>query len=121
MWPAEQAVDRLFEQLALEVPQREVDGADRVRGQAGRAVGFCQTEHHDGHLFDGQAVLADEVRRQVLDDGGRRGGLIQPAQPPGPILGGDLDPGAAPLWQPQAAVPLDLWVAGHRVGHLGVR
>jgi hypothetical protein len=65
---AKQLPDRKAERLALDVPEREIDRGERVRGIAGL------TARHDGPVdllpdaFGEQRIVADEVRRDHTVD-----------------------------------------------------
>ena len=58
--PAQQLVDRPAEQLALQVPQRDVDRADRVAGEPGAAVRCRAAPQHVPVLLGCRGVLPDE-------------------------------------------------------------
>src|SRR5215469_8048849 len=65
---SQQLVDRELRDLAGDVPQRDVDAADRVEDEAAPAVLPGPDEHALPQPFDHQRVLADERGFQVLLD-----------------------------------------------------
>src|SRR5260370_17446928 len=65
---AEQAIHRQLGDLAGDVPQRDVDAADRLHDQAAPAVLPGAREHLLPEIFDQERVLADQQRRQILLD-----------------------------------------------------
>ena len=70
---AEQLVDRLAEQLALDVPQRDVERGQRAGQRALRPeldAGVQQRVEQHGMI---ERVLADQRRRQVVADDAERG------------------------------------------------
>ena len=70
---AEQLPERLVERLALDVPQRDVDGRQRQGEDAARPAGIAGAGAQLGDdLLDAQRILADGERRQFVD-GGRAG------------------------------------------------
>ena len=90
---ADERIHRLVEQLADEVPERQVDGADGVGRESLGAVGASGAEHQVPALLDGEAVLALQQRREVVADDRRdRIAVVGPAETEGAVLGGDLDP-----------------------------
>ena len=72
--PADQPEDRLAEELALGVPDGEVDGADRGHADALAAIGERAPVHRLPEIFAVHRVLPDEERLQVGVDH-RLGGL----------------------------------------------
>ena len=94
---AEQFIDRHAKQLAFEIPERVVNGADGVARQADIAVSGGSALHHVPCLFGRHAVLPDENRRElVVDDGVDRRGVDGDAQPPSAVFGGNHASGSAP-------------------------
>ena len=84
---AEQGVHRHAQALALGVPQRQVHGADRVRGQAASAIGGADADHHVVQLLRGRHRLADQVVAEVVvDDRGDRPGEPAEAQAGGAVV-----------------------------------
>src|SRR5271170_4342540 len=65
---AEQTVDRQFRDLAGDVPQRDVDAADRVHDDAAPAELPGAGEHLLPQPFDQQRVRAKQHRPQLLFD-----------------------------------------------------
>ena len=57
-WAAEQAVHRLSEQFALQIPQGEINRALRARGQAQGPVPFGRAPHHVVEVFGGKTIAA---------------------------------------------------------------
>ncbi|HZG68943.1 MAG TPA: hypothetical protein VEZ12_19560 [Herpetosiphonaceae bacterium] len=105
----------------MQIPEGEVDGADGIGGQSGRAVGLGQAEHHVGETLDGVALLADQPRRQVIvDNGGDRPAMRGVAEAPAAVLGRYLAPDAFPRRQPLPAMCLESGIARHGIGDLGV-
>ena len=98
---AEQLVHRTLQQLSLEVPQGEVDGADRVGVQAGGAVGRSHAHHHVVALLRGQAGFPLEPGPEVVVDDRRHRA---------PVAGRPRTPSCRPLLRlgsrsrPQAGV-----------------
>ena len=98
---ADQAALRVMDgrqpdELAGEVPERDVDAGNRFELVAGDvAPGAHAAVHPLPVPFDGERVLADEQRREdVLDHGGRGARperRVTLAPPDGAVLGGDLD------------------------------
>src|SRR5258708_3176691 len=58
--PTQQLVDRPAEQLALQVPQRDVDGTDRVAAEPGATVRCRAAPQHVPVLLGCRGVLPDE-------------------------------------------------------------
>ena len=56
---AEEAVDRLLQDFTLQIPQGQVNCADGIGCQPGRAVGFGHAEHHVGGALDGKGILPE--------------------------------------------------------------
>ena len=89
----EQLIDRHFRDLAGDVPQRDVDAADRVHDDAAPPVLPGAHEHLLPQPLDHQRVLADEQRLQILLDTGRGGAAARPrlADADRAVIGLDLD------------------------------
>ena len=96
---AEQLVDRQLRDLAGDVPQRDVDAADRLHHDAAPAVLPGAREHLLPQPLDQQRVLADQQRLQgFLDDGrGRAAAETGLADADGAVIGFDLDEQRAAL------------------------
>ena len=65
---ADEIVDRLLPNLAEQVPEREVDGADRHDRQTLAAIGQRGAEQLVPDLVDVPAVFADEKPAEVIGD-----------------------------------------------------
>ncbi len=100
---AEQPGQRAAEQPRLEIPQRDVHGGDRCRGDAGPAdVAYCTCHRfrRTGHVQC--AAPGDRARQHIGDDALRRRGRVGPADAlgcPGPD-GGDNYRGFVPGERP---------------------
>ena len=66
--PAEQAIHRLLRGLAQEIPQRDVDRADRDHADALAAERHRLAIHVLPEEFDVPRIRADEQRREILID-----------------------------------------------------
>ena len=64
--PAQQFIDRHAQRLALDVPQRDVDGRDG-RGEDALRREEAAAEEHLPDVLDPRRVLADQQRLEVLD------------------------------------------------------
>ena len=89
---AHEHVHRLPERPPLEIPQRDVDAAQRLDREPALAVIAQAVVEALPVPFDGERVLADQQRRVGLDDGAvrprRAEGLAEAGQP---LLADDLD------------------------------
>src|SRR3984893_9793517 len=94
---SEEAVERQFGDFSGDVPQSNVDAADRIHHDAAAAELAGAREHLLPQPFDQQGVLADQHRRQLLLDHPLSGAAANPrlADPDHPIVGLDLDQQAA--------------------------
>ena len=95
---AEQLVDRLPDQLALEVPQRDVERRQRAGQRALRPelhTGVQQRIQQHGMI---ERILADQRRREVVPDDAERGEAAlhrrRLADAVDPVVGEDADEGA---------------------------
>src|SRR5205814_8488072 len=85
--PTEQLVDRPLQKLALQVPERVVDRADRVAGQPGRPVWGRRAAHQVPQLLGRDAILADEDLSEVaVDDLLHWPGVVREADAPGAVV-----------------------------------
>src|SRR5260370_7519295 len=103
---AEQAIDRQLGDLAGDVPQRDVDAADRLHDEAAPAVLPGAREHLLPEIFDQLRVLANEQRREVFFDHRRGDAAADPgfADADEATVGLDLDDQrAAPRLHPAGA------------------
>ena len=92
---AEQFIDGLAEQLALEVPEGVVHGTDGVACQADVAVCAGGTLHHVPGFFCRHAVLADKDGCELVVDDAVDGRAVDgDAKSPCAVLGG-YDAGCA--------------------------
>src|SRR6266404_5464045 len=107
----EQAVERQFGDLAGDVPERDVDAADRVHDDAAAAKLAGAREHLLPQAFDQQRILADQHRRQLRLDHPLSGAAADPGltDPDHPLVGLDLD---------QEAAAARLHAAGAAIGRL---
>ena len=62
----EQFIDGLVLNFAVQVPQSDVDAADRNNSLSLATVRFGHTEHHIPNFFNGEAVFADQHRCEVF-------------------------------------------------------
>ncbi len=112
---AEQVDERDVEELRLEVPQRDVQGRDRVGGDAGAAEVAAGPDEVEPAGPDLQRILPDEeVRELPADERRRRRGRVAQAQA-GVVAGVDLHrhhAGGVPREGPVALGP----VGGDAVG-----
>ena len=96
---AEEAVYWQFGDLAGDVPQRDVDAADRVHENAAATElpGAC--EHLLPEMLDQQRILADEQRLEASFDDGRGDTATDPslADSDDAVIGLDLDEQRGPL------------------------
>ena len=115
---ADQAVNGQTERLALGIPERQIHGADGVGSQAYRAVRFGQAKHHIRQALDGEAVLTQQLWRQVIvNDSSDWPAVAGPAQPPSAVLERYLGINALPACLgPFVAMPLDMTIPGHGIG-----
>ena len=96
--PAQQLVDRPAEQLAFQVPERDVDRADRIAREPGAAVRRRTAPHHVPELLGRHGVLPDEqVREVAVHDLADRTGVVGEAEPVGAVLSGHHHRGAPPV------------------------
>lgn len=90
---AEQAVHGLAQQLALEVPQRQIDAALGNGRATGMTEALSSAPHQVVEKFRGQTIAArQQGREDLLDDGSHRLAKGAAAQTPSAVLGRDLDP-----------------------------
>src|SRR6516164_1477823 len=108
---AEQTIERQFGDFAGDVPERDVDAADRIHDDAAAAVLAGAREHLLPQPLDQQRVLADQHGSQHLVDDAGGGAATDPglADPDDPLVGLDLDE--------KAAAP-GLHAAGAAIGRL---
>src|SRR5215831_8798800 len=94
---AEKAIERQFRDLAGDVPQRDVDAADRIHDDAAAAELAGAREHLLPQALDQERVLADQHRPQDLLDDVAGGAAADPrlANPDRALIGLDLDKEAA--------------------------
>ncbi len=79
---AEQGGQRQFQQSRLQIPQRDVDRADRVRHHTGGPDIAARLAHSLPQVRNVFGRTAAQQRREVLfDDGGGGRGTVGPAQP----------------------------------------
>ena len=94
---AEQLIHRPIQHLALQIPEREIDGAYGVRGDPRGAEGRAEPQHHVVDALRGQRRLADDAGTEVVvDQGGQRPAQRAYAETLGAVLGGDDDAHAGP-------------------------
>ncbi len=112
--PAQQLVDRRAAHLAEQVPQRDLDAADREHPEPTPPVDHGPAMHQVDHRLDAQRVLADDQRRQaLLDDAHHRErravgeGLAEPGDalvgvhPHEDLLAGAAGPGRRRVHRPE--------------------
>src|SRR5262245_40913707 len=109
--PAEKPIERQFRDLTGNVPECDVDAADRVHNDTAAAELPGPREHLLPQPFDHQWVLADQHRPQHLFDDPCGSPAADPglADPGDPLVGFDLDQ------QPPA---MRLHAAGAAIGRL---
>ena len=87
--PAQQLVHRPPQQLALEVPQRQVDGAHGVAGEAAGAERGRRAPHQVPRLLGGGDRLPRQQRGEVVVDDRRHRRTVQrQAEAPGAVVRG---------------------------------
>src|SRR5271156_1789513 len=105
---AEEAIERHFGDLAGDVPERDVDAADRIHDDPAAAVLAGPCEHLLPQPLDQERVLADQHRLQQLVDDVPRDAAADAslADPDHSLVGLDLDeePAAARLHAAGAAI-----------------
>ena len=89
--PAQQLVDRAAEQLALQVPERVVDRADRVAGQARRCrtAPRCAASRPSSFSVAMASCPTSSCAKWPLMISLDRAAVVGDAEPPGAVLGGD--------------------------------
>ena len=94
---AEQAIERQIGDLTGDVPERDVDAADRIHNNPAAAVLARPREHLLPQPLDQERVLADQHRLQDLLDDVAGDATADPglADPDHPLVGLDLDKEAA--------------------------
>ena len=90
---AEQAVHGLTQQLAFEVPERQIDPALGNGRATGVTEALSGAPHQVVEEFRGQTIAArQQGGEDLLDDGGYRLAKGAAAQTPSTVFGGDLHP-----------------------------
>ena len=113
---AEQFIDRALQELALEVPERNIERADGIAGQAARPIGRSHTHHHIPELFSRHAILTCQRRGKVIiDHAHHRAAVDGNAEAGCAILRGDEDRGALPLGARERVAQFG--IAGDRARH----
>ncbi len=119
--PAGQLIDRQLQQLALEVPQRQIHRADGVGGEARGRIGRRDAHHHVEQLFGGERILVDEQWAEMIVDQRHRGlAVAGGAEAPRAVVRRHQAPDLREMVVPARAQPLVARIARHRVGDLGV-
>ena len=114
---AEELVHGHAQDLAPEVPQGQVHGADGIRGESGCAEGAVGAAgHHVPQFLGGQGRLAGQHgSEEVVDDGHNGAGLAGHAHPEGAIGGGRHAHHLAPWWCEALGLPCEGPVVGQGV------
>ena len=95
--PAHQAMHRLLQQSALQVPQRDVDAGDRGHDETLHALVAERVVERLPDCVRRERVAAGDVRRHGGDDGGAKArGAVAFAPAGGAVRGGDFDDAGLP-------------------------
>ena len=116
---AKQLVDRPLQQLPLQIPQRQINGADRKTGQSVTAVGGAHPPHHIKTLLRCQHRLAHQLSSEVIVDNSEdRTGVVGQPQSKRAVVGLDYTGDVFPSGPDPGSLAFGIGIGRHRTGRL---
>src|ERR1035437_10799343 len=89
----EKSIDRLLERLSHEIPEREIDAADRHRRHSSQPIGHGGAVHLIPYHLDVERILADQKPAEMLLDhtAGERAPAVVDSATDNPFVSKNLD------------------------------